>query len=130
MHDVNKFFWDESYLYCSCADGIIHRCVPEIEMSRFLELLHSLPVGGNHSGIRTAHKILHCGYYWATIHQDSHHFAKSYDCCQREGGISKRKELPMNPIMVIELFDIWVTYFMEPFVSPYEMKYILIAVDI
>lgn len=27
-----KFFWDDPYLYHSCADGIIHHRVPEVEM--------------------------------------------------------------------------------------------------
>jgi len=61
MHDVRKLFWDEPYLYRSCADGIIRRCVPEVEMLRVLEACHSSPVGGHHGGIRIAHKILQCG---------------------------------------------------------------------
>ena len=129
MHDVKKFFWDEPYLYRSFADGIIRRCVPEVEMLSVLEACHSSPVGGHHSGIQTAHKILQCGYYWPTIHQDAHDLAKSCDHCQRDGGISKRQELPMNPILVIELFDVWSIDFMGPFVSSYGMKYILVAVD-
>ena len=35
----------------------------------------------------------------------------------------------MNPILVIELFDVWGIDFMGPFVSSYGMKYILVAVD-
>ena len=27
MYDVKKFFWDEPYLYRSCDDGLIRRCV-------------------------------------------------------------------------------------------------------
>ena len=37
MHDVKKFFWDEPYLYRSCADGLIRCCVPEVEMLSVLE---------------------------------------------------------------------------------------------
>ena len=62
MYDVKKFFWDKTYLYRSCADRLIRRCVPECEMLSVLEACHSSPVGGHHSGIRTAHKILQCGY--------------------------------------------------------------------
>ena len=58
MWPVKKFFWDEPYLYRSCADGLIRRCVPEFEMLSVLEAYHSSPVGGHHSGIRSAHKIL------------------------------------------------------------------------
>ncbi|XP_015084260.1 uncharacterized protein LOC107027676 [Solanum pennellii] len=85
--------------YLSSVDGMIRRCVPEAEMLSVLEACHSSPVGGNHSGIRTAHKILQCGYYWQTIYQDSKNIAKSCDRYQRDGGISKRRELPPNPIL-------------------------------
>ena len=58
MYDVKKLFWDEAYLYRSCADRLIRCCVLEFEMLSVLEACHSSPVGGHHSGIRTAHKIL------------------------------------------------------------------------
>lgn len=40
MHVVKKFFWDAPYLNWSCADGIILRCVPEVDMLSILELRH------------------------------------------------------------------------------------------
>ena len=46
---------------------------------------------------------------------DAHEFSKSCDRCQRDGGIHKRQELPLNCILVIELFDVWVIDFMGPF---------------
>ena len=58
MHDIKKFSWDEPYLYRICADGLIRRCVPEVEILSFLEACHSPHVGGYHSGIRTTHKLL------------------------------------------------------------------------
>ena len=63
-------------------------------MLRVLEACQSSLVVGHHSSIRTAHKILQFGYYWSTIHQDAHNFAKSCDHCQRDGGTSRRHELP------------------------------------
>ena len=128
MYDVKKFFWDEPYLYGSCADRLIRRCVPECEMLSVLEACHSSPVGGHHSGIRTAHKILQCGYYWPTLHQDAHEFAKACDRCQRDGGISRKQEIPLNPVIVIELFDVWGIDYIVPFVSSQVMKYILVEV--
>ena len=38
-------------------------------------------------------------------------------------GFRKGKKLPMNPILVIELFDVWGIDFIGPFVSSYGMKY-------
>ena len=37
MLDVKKFFWDETYLYRSSVDGLIHRFVPKGEMLSVLE---------------------------------------------------------------------------------------------
>ena len=87
MYDVKKFFWDEPYLYRSCADGLIRRSVPECEMLCVLEAFHSLLVSGYHIGIRAAHKILQCGYYWTTFPQHAHEFAKACDRFQRDCGI-------------------------------------------
>ena len=98
-------------------------------MLSVLEACHSSPVGGHHSGIRTPNKILKYGYYCPTFHQDAHEFGKSCDRCQRDGGISRKQELPLNPILVIELFDVWGIDFMGPFVSSRRIKYILVAVD-
>ena len=91
-------------------------------MLSVLEACHSSPVGGHHSDIRTTHKILQCGYYWPTLHQDAHEFAKSCDRFQRDVGISRKQELLLNPILVIELFDVWGIDFMGPFVSSHGMK--------
>ena len=99
-------------MYRSCVDGLIRRCVPECEMLSVLEAFHSSTVGGHHSDTRTAHKILQCGYYWETLHQDAHEFTKACDRFQRDGGISRKQELPLNPILVIELFDVWGIDFM------------------
>ena len=129
MHDMKYLFWDETYLYGSYVDGLICRCVSEVEMLSVLEACHFSPVGGHHSGIRTAHKILQCGYYCPTIHQHAHEFDKTCDRCQRDEGISRRQVLPLNLILVIELFDVWCIDFLVPFVNSHGMKYILVAVD-
>ena len=84
-------------------------------MLTVLEACQSSPVGGHHSGIRNAHKILQCGYYFRTIHQYAHEFAKACDRCQTDGGISRRQELPLNLILVIKLFDVCNIDFMVPF---------------
>ena len=41
----------------------------------------------------------------------------------------KKARAPLNPILVIELFDVWGIDFMGPFVSSHGMKYILVAID-
>ena len=74
-------------------------------------------------------KFLHCFYYWPTIQQDAYEFAKACDRFQIYGDIFRRQELPLNPIFVIELFDVWGIDIMGPFVISNVIKYILVAVD-
>ncbi|XP_015162000.1 uncharacterized protein [Solanum tuberosum] len=46
-----------------------------------------------------------------------------------QGGISYLHELPLSSILEVELFDVWGTDFMGPFVSSFGNKYILVTVD-
>ncbi|XP_049382870.1 uncharacterized protein LOC125847254 [Solanum stenotomum] len=129
LHVVGKYFWDEPYLYRVCTDNIIRRCIPEVEMLHILEACHSSPVGGHHGGARTAQKVLQCGYYWPTIHQDAMDIIRCCDVCQRQKAISRHHELSMTPILEVELFNVWGVDFMGPFVGSYGQKYILVALD-
>ncbi|KAL3609128.1 hypothetical protein D5086_000148 [Populus alba] len=45
------------------------------------------------------------------------------------GSISKRHMMPLNPILVIEIFDCWGIDFMGPFPPSFGFVYILVAVD-
>ncbi|KAJ0827403.1 putative nucleotidyltransferase, Ribonuclease H [Helianthus annuus] len=45
------------------------------------------------------------------------------------GSISKRDEMPLQPILVVEIFDVWGIDFMGPFPNSNGFLYILVAVD-
>ena len=49
--------------------------------------------------------------------------------CQRLGKISRRHMMPLNPILVVDLFDVWGIDFMGPFPSSLGYLYILVGVD-
>ena len=51
------------------------------------------------------------------------------DKCQRLGKISRRHMRPLNSILVVDLFDVWVIDFMGPFPSSFGYVYILVGVD-
>ena len=51
------------------------------------------------------------------------------DRCLRDGGISRKKELPINPILDIELLDVWGIEYLGPFLRSHGMKYIFVEVD-
>ena len=49
--------------------------------------------------------------------------------CQKIGSISKQDESPLQPILEVELFDIWGMDFVGPFPSSFSNLYILLVVD-
>ena len=53
--------------------------------------------------------------YWPTLFKDAYEFCKTCPRCQMVGRISKRNMMPLNPILEIELFDVWGIDFMGPF---------------
>ncbi|GJZ26315.1 reverse transcriptase domain-containing protein [Tanacetum coccineum] len=127
--DVKHYFWDDPYLFRTCADQIIRRCVHGQEALEILKACHEGPTGGHHSANLTARKVFDAGFFWPTIYRDAHSMIKSCDTCQRQGKISQRDEMPQNAIQVCEIFDVWGIDFMGPFPSSHGNKYILVAVD-
>ena len=45
------------------------------------------------------------------------------------GNISRRNEMPLQGISVVQIFDVWGINFMGPFLSSFRNIYILIVVD-
>ncbi|XP_076952598.1 uncharacterized protein LOC143626363 [Bidens hawaiensis] len=109
---VKQYIWDEPDLFKIGADQMIRRCVPEDEIQSVLTHVHSLACGGHFSGQKTGHKILSCGLFWPMLFKDAFEFAKHCVKCQQLGSVSKRNEMPMNPILVVDIFDVWGIDFM------------------
>ncbi|CAA7030191.1 unnamed protein product [Microthlaspi erraticum] len=77
-----------------------------------------------------SYHLLQAGFWWPSLFKDTHDFIARCDRCQREGSISKRNEMPQNPILEVEVFDVWGIDFMGPFEPPsHGNRYILVAVD-
>ncbi|GJR32901.1 reverse transcriptase domain-containing protein [Tanacetum coccineum] len=107
--DVKHYFWDDPYLFRTCADQIIRRCVFGQEALEILKACHEGPTGGHHSANITARKVFDAGFFWPTIYQDAHSMIKSCDACQRQGKISHRDEMPQNAIQVsVDYLSKWV----------------------
>ncbi|KAJ9543915.1 hypothetical protein OSB04_023622 [Centaurea solstitialis] len=60
---------------------------------------------------------------------DAYMFCKSCDRCQKTGNIGPRNQMPQNPILVCEIFDVWGIDFMGPFPPSFGFTYILLSVD-
>jgi hypothetical protein len=127
--DVKYYYWEEPFLFKVGIDGIYRRCVPYEEVHSILSHCHSSAYGGHASSSKTAAKIFQAGFYWPTIFKDAHALVQSCDQCQRTGNISRRSEMPQQPIQEVEIFDVWGIDFMGPFPSSKGYEYILVAVD-
>ncbi|GKA16669.1 reverse transcriptase domain-containing protein [Tanacetum coccineum] len=103
--DIKHYFWDDPYLFRTCADQIIRRCVFGQEALEILKACHEGPTGGHHSANITARKVFDAGFFWPTIYKDAYELIKSCDACQRQGKISHRDEMPQNAIQVCEIFS-------------------------
>nr|GEZ44938.1 reverse transcriptase domain-containing protein [Tanacetum cinerariifolium] len=127
--DARHYFWDDPYLFRTCSDQIIRRCVAGKEAIGILNACHSGPTGRHYGANYTTKKVFDSGFYWLTIYKDAFELVKRCDSCQRQGKISQKDKMPQNSIQICEIFDVWGIDFMGPFPSSKGNKYILVAVD-
>nr|GFA03100.1 reverse transcriptase domain-containing protein [Tanacetum cinerariifolium] len=93
--DARHYFWDDPYLFRTCADQIIRRCVAGKEAIDILNACHSGPTGGHYGAHYTAKKVFDSGFYWPSIYKDAFELVKRCDSCQRQG---QRIEKHFRPI--------------------------------
>nr|GEY35214.1 reverse transcriptase domain-containing protein [Tanacetum cinerariifolium] len=127
--DARHYFWDDPYLFRTCSNQIIQRCVAGKEAIDILNACHSGPIGGHYGANYTAKKVFDSGFYWPSIYKVAFELVKRCDSCQHQGKISQKDEMPQNFIQICEIFYVWAIDFMEPFPSSKGNKYILVAVD-
>ncbi|RVW61614.1 Transposon Tf2-12 polyprotein [Vitis vinifera] len=108
---------------------IIRKCVPEDEQQGILSHCHENACGGHFASQKTAMKVLQSGFTWPSLFKDAHIMCRNCDRCQRLGKLTKRNQMPMNPILIVEIFDVWGIDFMGPFPMSFGNSYILVGVD-
>ncbi|RVW12157.1 Retrovirus-related Pol polyprotein from transposon 297 [Vitis vinifera] len=93
---------------------IIRKCVPEDEQQGILNHCHENACGGHFASQKTAMKVLQSGFTWPSL-------SKMPTSCvgvvidAKAWKLTKRNQMPMNPILIVELFDVWGIDFMGPF---------------
>ena len=102
--------------------------MPEEEQQGILSHCHESAYGGHFASQKTA-KVLQSGFYWPSLFKEAHQMCRVCDRFQRLGKLSRRHMMPLNPILVVELFDVWGIDFMGPFPTSYGHTYILVGVD-
>ena len=128
--NLKYYFWEEPRLFHLGYDWIIRRCILDEEKGDILAMCHSSTCGGHFVARKTVDKILQSGFYYPTIFKDAHHFYT--ECLQWQAAlnISKRDEMPILPILEVEIFDLWGIDFMGPLPPSNGKEYILIPVVI
>lgn len=123
------YVWYDPILYKRGVDVLLRRCVPDEEVKNVLKMCHSDPCGGHMGANKTSLKVLHRGLWWPHIFKDAWGFVKTCDRCQRTHNISKRNEIPQQPIIELKVFDVWGIDFMGPYPTSYGNQYIFVAAD-
>jgi len=126
---IQSYFWEDPKIFKYCVDQIICRCVPQGEIHSILTFCHTLACGGHFSAQKTAAKVWQSGFFWPSLFKDSFKFCKACDRCQRLGTMSRRDMMPLNPILIVEIFGVWRIDFMGPFPPSFGFEYILVAVN-
>ena len=126
---IHSYYWEEPFLFKYCADQIIRKCVPEDEQRGILSHCHKSACGGHFASQKTAMKVLQSGFYWPSLFKEANQMCRICDRCQRLRKFSRRHMMPLNPILVVELFDVWGIDFMGTFPTSYGNTYILVGVD-
>ena len=126
---IHSYYWEEPFLFKYCADQIIRKCVPEEEEQGILNHCHESACGGHFASQKTAMKVFQSGFYWPSLFKEAYQMCRVCDRCQRLGKLSRRHMMPLNPILVVELFDVWGIDFMGPFPTSYGHTYILVGLD-
>ena len=103
--------------------------MPETKQQGILNHCHENACGGHFATQKTARKVLQSGFHWPSLFKDAHTMCRECEKCQRLGKVSRRDMLPLNPNLVVDLFDVWGIDFMGPFPSSFGYIYILVGVD-
>ena len=101
------------------------RCIPNNEFSSTLAFCHVYVCGGHFGPKMTTRKILDSSFYWPTLFHDAYVYCKSCEKCQRAGNISRRYEMPQQPIFLCDIFDVWGVDFVGPFTVSFGFIYML-----
>ncbi|RVW66465.1 putative mitochondrial protein [Vitis vinifera] len=74
-------------------------------------------------------RVLQSGFCWPSLFKDAHIMCKSCDRCKRVGKLTRRNMMPLNPILIVDIFYVWGIDFMGPFPMSFGYSYILVGVD-
>ncbi|RDY01096.1 Retrovirus-related Pol polyprotein from transposon 17.6, partial [Mucuna pruriens] len=104
------------------GDSALIKCILDAEIKSVLQFCHAASGGDHYGSTRMTKKVLDCG--------DAYQFISTCKKCQKDGmAISRRHEMPQQPVLFYEVFDVWDIDFIGPFLVSNGYLYILLVVD-
>jgi hypothetical protein len=119
-------------MYRVGQDNKMHKCLTTLETQIVLKELHEGVVGKHFVANIIAKKILDVKYWWPILFKDTHEFCRSYDSCQKIGGLKTKSLTKLVITFLDELFMKWGLNFIGPIKPPGRLKsnkYILIVTN-
>ncbi|RVW72168.1 Retrovirus-related Pol polyprotein from transposon 17.6 [Vitis vinifera] len=104
---IHTYYCEESFLFKYYADEIIRKCVPKAEQQGILRHCHENACGGHFASQKNTTRVLQSGFGWPSLFKDAQTLCKSCDRCQRLGKLTRRNMMPLNPILIVDLFYVW-----------------------
>ena len=129
-HHASRYLLIGDVLYRRGIDTVLRRCLTHEEAEQVLNDCHSGACGGHFSGMATAQKVVHAGYFWPTLFTDCINAVKHCHNCQLFAPKARTAPAPLHPVVTVGPFCKWAIDFMEcrP-TSANGHKYIIVAVD-
>lgn len=98
-------------------------------MTRILSHLYERATRGHYGKSSTIAKVWEATFSWPSLFKDTRAYVATFDNFQKAGNISKKDQIPLNSILVCEVFDVWGIDFLGQFYSFHSYEYILAAIN-
>ena len=76
----------------------------EEEMGSIFHHCYDCEIGGHFGATMTVAKVLESSFYRPTLFKDAHKYVSQCIRCQMTSNISRKHEMPLNNILVCDLF--------------------------
>src|SRR6266540_4457578 len=76
------------------------KVIQNFQVIPLLQVLHDSPTAG-HAGVNKIFQVVQQCYYWSQMFENIRNYVKTYDDCQRRGGLQKNNIIHLIPVKVL-----------------------------